>query len=379
MYGLRRELFTADVIRSIREACDGSPLYIDDLMRLATIVDPRKAAVIWSEKRGDEARKYALQRELEKLTADAKSVLMAAVVSDQAPSFAELQAVLGFSDDRLLSGLTDLRTLFLLPETSVVEGEQRYHINLNTKRLILSLEVETDLFQRLRLKSKALAGTLPPVRHDTIGQLIRQALLFTKGGNFGLGEDLLLKSIEKYPNAADLYGFLGYLYKSVNRITDARTQFSQAAKLKSKNEDTYLHWVKMEMAVREYNNAVRAATAGLLYLPDSFRLRHLWVEAKYRVAQDHFQRLQSEKAERIWREIVEEIETVIKPGRSLRGDEAEINSALLKRLVICLEHLNEIDELNKRFLQWSSEHTGDAAIPQLREQFMRRRGALFKA
>ncbi len=377
-YQLDANLFTPDVIRKIREACDGSPLYIDDLMRLTRVVEPKKAALAWAEKRGDAAREYALKRELDNLTIDARSVLIAAVVSDQPASFAELQSVLGFSEDRLISSLTDLQTLFLLPNLSIVEGEQRYHINQNTKRLILSVDNSSDLFKRITTKSKALAGTLPQVGRDIISQLIRQALLFTGGGNFAKGEELLLKAIEKYPNAADLYGFLGYLYKGVNRTTDARIQFEQTAKLKSRSEDTYLHWVKMELAAREYNNAVRAASLGVGQLPGSYKLLQLRLEAKYRVAEDHVARLQSEKAERVWREIVEEIEKILKPRHLLKAEESEINAALLRRLVVCLEHLGDMSELNKRFAQWCGEHKDDPAIGRQREIFVRRRGGLFK-
>ena len=66
LYGLEVRAFTPTVIRDIAKATDGSPLYMDDLMRLAKIVDIRQAIKMWTEKGGDEARKYALQREIRK-------------------------------------------------------------------------------------------------------------------------------------------------------------------------------------------------------------------------------------------------------------------------------------------------------------------------
>jgi tetratricopeptide (TPR) repeat protein len=175
-----------------------------------------------------------------------------------------------------------------------------------------------------------------------------------------------------------LYGFLGYLYKGANRVTDARIQFEQAAKLKCKSEDAYTHWIKMELSEREFSSAVRAATLGISQLPGSYKLLQFRLEAKYRVASDHVARLQNEKAERIWREIVEETEKILRPHRLLKADEAEINAALLKRLVICLEHLGDMRELNRRFAQWALEHKDDPSIPRQREIFSRRRGGLFK-
>ncbi len=377
-YRLQSDLFTGEVIRSIREACDGSPLYIDDLMRLCCVTEPKRAAQVWLEKRGDEARKYALQREFEKLSVDAKNALIAAVVSDHPASFAELQTVLNFSDDRLISALTELHTLFLLPDASLVEGEQRYNLNSNTRRLILSLERTTDIFARLRAKSKAVSGTLPPVGKNIIGQLIRQALLFTRGGRFEVGEDILLKAIERYPNAADLYGFLGYLYKTVHRRTDARMQFELAAKFKSRSEDTYMHWYRMEMASREYSHAARAAEVGRSALPGSYKLALAHIESRFRVAKDFDGRAQRERAEKIFLEVATEIEKILKPKHILRHDEAEINSALLRILVVSLDRLGDLSELNKRFAQWCTEHRDEPTIPAHRELFARRRGNLFR-
>ena len=132
------------------------------------------------------------------------------------------------------------------------------------------------------------------------------------------------------------------------------------------------------MGAREYNNAVRAATFGITQIPTSYKLVQLRLEAKYRVAEDHVVRLQSEKAERLWREIVEEIEKVLRTPHAAKPDEAEISASLMRRLVICLEHLGDMSELNKRFAQWCRNYKEDPSIPRQREVFARRRGSLFK-
>lgn len=134
----------------------------------------------------------------------------------------------------------------------------------------------------------------------------------------------------------------------------------------------------MEIGAREYNNAVRAATLGISQIPTSLKLIHLRLKAKYRVAEDHLTRLQSEEAERLWREIVEEIEKVLRAPHPAKPEESEINASLIKRLVICLEHLGDMGELNKRFAQWCNWHKDDPSIPRQREVFARRRGSLFK-
>ena len=62
-------------------------------MRLARVIDVKRAIQAWGERRGDEARKYALQREMEKLSADAKKVLVAAAISEGPVSAAELERI----------------------------------------------------------------------------------------------------------------------------------------------------------------------------------------------------------------------------------------------------------------------------------------------
>jgi cytochrome c-type biogenesis protein CcmH/NrfG len=46
-------------------------------------------------------------------------------------------------------------------------------------------------------------------------------------------EAILTEAIEKYPQAADLRSFLGYAYKRMGRVAEARTQFEAAVKLNS--------------------------------------------------------------------------------------------------------------------------------------------------
>lgn len=65
-----------------------------------------------------------------------QAILMTAAVTDDPISFAELECILELSEDRLLSALTELQPLFLSPKAPAVEGEQRYQINLNTKKLV---------------------------------------------------------------------------------------------------------------------------------------------------------------------------------------------------------------------------------------------------
>jgi tetratricopeptide (TPR) repeat protein len=379
LYGLVADAFPATVIKDICRVCDRSPLYIDDLMRLVKVMDVGKAIAMWGEKQGDEARKYALQRELEKLSSEAKKVLIAAAVSDEPVSFAEIQGVLNIGEDRVISCLTELQTLFLMPKPSLVEGEQRFQINANTKKLVRLVEGSSDLYARIDASSKALRGKSPDVGRGVVSALIRQAYFLITSGKYPEAETLMLNSIQKYPQIADLEGFIGFLYRKWDRFADARTHFEAAYKLKCKNEDTYRHWVKMELSQKEWTRAIEAADKCLKVLPDFYEMKHFKTDALLKLGLDFSARIQREKAERLWRQAVEEIKLALKSPDSVEFCERDISAQMYRTLVICLDLLGDIRALNQFFNQWKAEHPDDPNVAKQADFIGRKRGAVFAA
>jgi tetratricopeptide (TPR) repeat protein len=331
LYGLDPRTFPQNIAKEINEVTDGSPLYMDDLFRLARIVPIKHAIKIWSEKQGDEARKYALQRELEQLSLDARKVLLAASIDDGAISFAELQSILAYSEDRILVALSELQTLFLLPKPQLVEGEQRFELNSNTRKLVRFVEAGTDQYARLEAKVKAIHGTLPRVGGAIVSALIRQAFLLLEAGKSQDAESLMLQAVEKYPQEADLEGFVGYLYRRLNRFADAEQHFDNAYKLKSVNRDTYRHWVKMEMSRKEWTKAISAADKALRMIPGFYELEAIRADARMRSALDLSARLQREKAFKIWSETISDITKILKAPDKLHQGERTTNAQYLPK------------------------------------------------
>ena len=93
----------------------------------------------------------------------------------------------------------------------------------------------------------ALAGKFPAIGHGIVSSLIRQAILRLSAQQHAEADDSP-RSNRKIPNAPDLHGVLGYVYRRMGRIADARTQFEAAFKFKSNNPEMYLHWLKLEIA-----------------------------------------------------------------------------------------------------------------------------------
>jgi hypothetical protein len=88
-------------MKDIHAVTEGSPLYVEDLLRLATVVPVREAINVWRGKKGDEARAYALGRELDLLSPRAREVIVAASLGDGAVSLAEIEALTGITEEAL--------------------------------------------------------------------------------------------------------------------------------------------------------------------------------------------------------------------------------------------------------------------------------------
>jgi tetratricopeptide (TPR) repeat protein len=375
LYELNTDLFTSAVIKEIAHTTDGSPLYMDDLMRLAKIVDVKKAIKMWAEKGGDEARKYALQREIEKLSQDARKILIAAAVTDDPISFAELENVLELSEDRLLAGLTELQTLFLFPKAPAVEGEQRYQINLNTKKLVRLVEGPSEFYARIDNRSKALAGKLPAVGHSIVASLIKQALL-RFNANQPEAETILLGAIEKYPNVPDIHGVLGYLYKRMGRVADARAQFEAAFKLKAKNPEMYLHWLRLETAEKEWSKALAITDRALKILPDNYEMIEGRVYVLRQAGFDLYRGTHYEKATKMWTEAVEEVRRRIKSPDAIPTGARHLSASMYYSIVVCLDMLNQLRERNYWLERWEKEHPDDPQVAVQKEFLQRKRGTL---
>jgi tetratricopeptide (TPR) repeat protein len=349
---------------------------MDDLMRLTKVVDVHKAIKMWTDKGGDEARKYALQREIEKLSTDAKKVLIAAAVTDDPISFAELENILEFSEDRLLSSLTELQTLFLFPKAPAVQGEQRYQINLNTKKLVRLVEGSSEFYARIDTRSKAIAGKLPTVGHTIVGSLIRQAFLRLNADQHADAETILLGAIEKFPNAPDLHGVLGYLYRRMGRIADARVQFEAAYRVKSRNPEMYLHWQRLEIAEKEWSKALAVADRALKILPDAYDIVERKVYTLRQAGFDLYRGLHYEKAAKMWADAAEEVTKRIKSPESLPPGARELNASMFYSMVVCLDMLNQLEERNHWLERWGKEHPDDPQVTSQKEYLMKKRGTL---
>ena len=302
MYGLDPAQFNRTVKNRILDACDGSPLFVQDLLRLCVVGElPNSAIQLWTERQGESARRYALQREFDLLSDIAKRVLLTCALFPGPVSEPEVEVSAQITKDQSHSAIQELQRLFLLPGTRLIEEAPRFDLNANTRRLVQEVYGRSDLARRISSVIKASLGRInpTPARRAQVGQYIRQAVSFVKLDQHEQAESTLLRAIDLHHDVADLHGSLGWVYKTwpnQTRLTDARIKFARSADLRSMKVDTYRHWSQMEMQQSEWTSAAVAAERGLAIIGSAEQLSYLAGRARSQLAKDLYQQAQTGRA-----------------------------------------------------------------------------------
>jgi tetratricopeptide (TPR) repeat protein len=332
---------------------EGSPLYLEDLLRLCSVMPVNSAVHAWKDRSGDSAREYALGREMDLLSTRARQVLVAACMPSKPVSHFEIEAMTGLSSDEIAGSLRELQKLFLVPKPALFEGEERYNVNLNTRLLVKKSQSKLDMFRRIEQAWHNISNGAEASHDEVVSAAIRRANVLVRSREVEKAEATLNTALGHRPNQPDLLGFLGWVYKAwiPRRVTDARESFARAYKLGCKNADMYRHWSQMELEDREWGRAADAAELGLQGSEDSIALAYLAGYARSRLGRElqaglHTERAEAEllKARRHLREALR------RPGVNKPDSDA------YRAMILTCESLKALPELLQYFDQWYTQH-----------------------
>jgi hypothetical protein len=337
---------------------EGSPLYLEDLLRLCAVMPTATAIGNWRDRAGDGARQYALGRELEILTPRAKDVLVAACMPSKPVSHVEIEAMTGLSTEEIAGSLKELQKIFLVPKPALYEGEERYNVNLNTRLLVRKGLGDQDAFRRIQEAYKNL--TKGSGRDPVVSGAIRRASVLVRAQEQAKAESYLKNALNMRPNQPDLLASLGWVYKAwtPRRITDAREYFLRAAQLKSANEEMYHHWFEMESEQTEWAKAAEAAELGIKLAGETQLLLFCAGYARGALGRELLSGLHSEKGK----------DELLKSNRWLRAalrtypsrdKGAKPSLELFHALVLNAESLKNRNDLIDYFKIWFSHYPGN--------------------
>jgi tetratricopeptide (TPR) repeat protein len=249
----------------IRQVTDGSPLFIEDLLRLhQTGLSVENAIGLWAEHRGLDARRYAMQREYDQLDEDAQQVLLALSIQGSC-EFSDLEKGLNWSGDRLINAMRQLQKMFLMPSKISSGSRQFLSLNRNVQSLVLEEFRNTEQFRRTDRLMKAATGELRPKRREEaeVRGIIRNAGFLVQEGDFDQAKSRLEDAIDKYPARGDLHASLAWVEKKREDFAAARLHFRRAHDLACDRKDAYWHWSDLESSTNEWKASADVARLAL--------------------------------------------------------------------------------------------------------------------
>ena len=262
--GLDQTSLTERRCRQISQLCEGSPLYMEDFLRLTKFLPFGEAYETWSSRANQSVRKYALQREIEMLSPLAKDVLQTCSLARAALTLVELQRVLGVHPDAILSAVDELTRLYLVPAPQLVEGIPRFHVNSNLAALVRDSISGSTRALELQNALRAVSGEALG-RDDLVRDYCRQARVLSDASRHEDARRTMESALEKFPNHPRLLGVLGWVYRRWQppKVVDARAAWQRAYELGSKARSTYVHWIGLESDEGDWHRAATAADKGL--------------------------------------------------------------------------------------------------------------------
>lgn len=217
-------------IDRLQDATGGSPLFTDSLLRLERRGLTLDAAIgQWKGEKGVEARKAALQREVQQLSKEAKRVLYVTSLLKNC-SYTELAQIVDYTDQTLGDALQELSSLFLISAPAIAK-EARYTVEPNTGALVLeigsTLTIDHTALQQQAKKERTDAiGMSFHKRLDLVGLAINQAIAKLKARDPKGALDGVLETAKKLSKPhPDLLLMIGRC-----QLTQTPPNFSEASK-----------------------------------------------------------------------------------------------------------------------------------------------------
>jgi tetratricopeptide (TPR) repeat protein len=343
-------------IDEILKITEGSPLYIEDLLRLSSVMPMRNAITAWKSLSGDAARGYALGRELDLLSRGARDVLIAACIPGKPVSHYEVEAIAGLSSEEVTGALKELQKLFLVSKPSIFEGEERFNVNLNIRLLVKKTEGRSDGFRRAEHAWANITKGVGRTHDEIVSAAIRRANLLVRNRQHTEAETTLTTALRLRPNHPSLFAFLGWVYKSCDprRTTDSRAAFERAEKLGCTDIQMYIHWAQMELELKEWSKAAISAETGLRCTPDNYELLHMAGHARQRAGRDL---LNGRHLEKGWDELKKAEAHLTQAIKSPGGNTPR--SDTFRTLALVYEGLNSPKNIAKIFHQWTVAYPDD--------------------
>jgi hypothetical protein len=277
IYQFDESRFSDEAIARIIQATDGSPLYMDDLVRLCALMAPSSAIRGWEDNKGSAVREYAVRREIELLSDAGRRIVLGCALSNGLVTADELRTITGLSSDDVDSALGELRVRYLVREPSAYGDGVSFSLNRNTKTLVARLFGHTTVGRQIAAALERLGEPRGSEGVDPqVVALGRHVTMLVREDRSEDAEAVLLTALrDRHPENPRLLAQLAWLYshwRPQRRASDARRYFLRAYQMGNSVPRTYVYWGRMELEEGELTAAIEATSRGMERCGDDPRL-----------------------------------------------------------------------------------------------------------
>lgn len=264
MYGLEEDVPDKSWARKAAIACEGSPLYIEELIRLSKFLGPVSALKSWADTQGDTVREYALRREQEMLTDLAQEVLAVCSLSPTPLTIPALSTVANRVEHSIVAAIDELRRMHLVlsgPE----EGDPTFHVNQNLALLVKRGLNETDE-KKFRNALQAFQGLgFDDAHNHKVRSFERQAKLLLRAKRPDEARRTIEQGLTECTEDPTLLALLGRSFAEMQpkRGVDAVKAWKRASDLRFGEPWMYQSWATLEQSQRQWASMAFAAEEGL--------------------------------------------------------------------------------------------------------------------
>jgi tetratricopeptide (TPR) repeat protein len=322
------KLGSGSLPKLIHSATEGSPLYLEDIVRLILILgkSPQDVVSEWKSVRHD-VREYALRREFELLSATSKEVLLAAALAGEPISSAEILSTLGGSADDLEAAIAELQKFFLISPPEIAVLTPTFEINRNLGILVKYVMKSDPSLKRIATALKQVRNTTGrPHRVSKEAQrAIREAVALVTRDDHSNAELLLRSVLSRYPDEGALLSHLGWVlsrWPGGRRQTEAQAMLQRAVDLKHRSKATYALLGELYLQAPMFDRARSALAVGIDLFPDDLELLRMHAEAQARYALELFERIDNPS--------VVGVEVVLEPLQEALREVMAVRAQILK-------------------------------------------------
>lgn len=252
-------------VRKLAAASEGSPLFTESILRLCRVgysID--NAIAEWEGKKGEAVRSAALRREIERLSPEARKVLLTISYIGSC-SLAELRHYTELEQLLIEDSIEELGKLFLLQSAPFIESDPRFKSSQSIANLTLSMkELVVPNADRylgyVKGRAQGLKANAKQSSQAAVGEAIRQSIALLKESDYSRSRATIKALLKKqqFKYNPDLLLALAKVeaFDPKTDINIVRTAFKDAYQHGQRKELLFDLWYQVEAQVGSTSEVV---------------------------------------------------------------------------------------------------------------------------